>query len=83
MTYRTLVLTASLTVAAGWAFAQSADAAYCSALSAKYREFVGSGQTDATAATAMAQCSSGNTAAGIPVLEKTLKDAKVALPPRQ
>jgi len=83
MIYRTLVLAASLTVAAASTFAQTGDAAYCAALSAKYREYVGSGQTDAIAATAMAQCSSGNTAAGIPVLEKTLKDAKVTLPPRQ
>ena len=82
MIYRTLVLAASLTVVAGEAFAQTTDAAYCAALSAKYREYIGSGQADATASAAMAQCSSGNTAAGIPTLEKALKDAKVTLPPR-
>jgi hypothetical protein len=82
MIYRTLVLAASLTVIAGGAFAQTTDAAYCAQLSAKYREYIGSGQADVNASTAMAQCSSGNTAAGIPVLEKTLKDAKINLPPR-
>ena len=82
MSYRTIILAASLTMVAGGAFAQTSDAAYCSALSKKYREFVGTAQADANAATAMSQCSAGNTAAGIPVLEKALKDAKVELPAR-
>jgi len=63
------------------AFAQSSDTAYCKALSEKYRDYAKSGSVDATAATAMAQCDK-NPAAGIPVLEKHLKDGKVALPPR-
>jgi hypothetical protein len=33
-------------------------------------------------ADAMAQCKAGNTAAGIPVLEKALKDGKATLPSR-
>jgi hypothetical protein len=30
----------------------------------------------------MAQCAAGNTAVGIPVLERLLTDAKFTLPPR-
>jgi hypothetical protein len=63
------------------AFGQSADAKYCEALSTKYRE-VSSFQSDSPEAVAMAKCKAGDTAAGIPVLEKALKDAKVPLPPR-
>jgi hypothetical protein len=43
---------------------------------------VGASQEDAVAADAMAKCKAGNTAAGIPVLEKFLKEGKVTLPPR-
>ena len=64
------------------AFAQSADAKYCDALSAKYREILGGTQAEATAADAMAKCKAGDTATGIPVLEKALKDAKATLPAR-
>jgi hypothetical protein len=39
-------------------------------------------QADANAAAAMSQCSAGNTAAGIPALEKVLTDNKVKLPAR-
>ena len=63
------------------AFAQSADTNYCKALSAKYREYAKAGAVDSTAAAAMAKCDK-EPAAGIPVLEKHLKDGKVALPPR-
>lgn len=63
-------------------FAQSADdVAYCKALSEQYRAFAKSNSVDATAAAAMAQCDR-NPKAGIPALEKHLKDAKVDLPPR-
>jgi hypothetical protein len=63
------------------AFAQSADANYCQALIKKWRE-IGVASTDATVPEAINQCNQGNTAAGIPVLEKVLKDNKVSLPPR-
>jgi hypothetical protein len=63
------------------AFAQSADAKYCEALSVEYRK-LNTGSDSGPLAEAMAQCKAGNTAAGIPVLEKALKDAKVTLPPR-
>ena len=63
------------------AFAQSADAKYCEALSVEYRK-LNTASDSGAAADAMANCKAGNTAAGIPVLEKALKDQKVTLPPR-
>jgi outer membrane protein OmpA-like peptidoglycan-associated protein len=57
------------------------DAEYCAALSATYRDFRTS-QADETAAAAMAQCQAGNTAAGIPVLERTLTMSRIPLPAR-
>jgi hypothetical protein len=63
------------------AMAAMTDAQYCEALSVEYRKL----NTEATSgpqADAMAQCKAGNTAAGIPVLEKALKDGKVTLPSR-
>jgi hypothetical protein len=57
------------------------DADYCAALSATYRRFRTS-QIDETAAAAMYQCQIGNTAAGIPVLERTLTDLRIPLPNR-
>ena len=61
--------------------------AYCAQLSALYRRYLGNtgdGRTfpDVAAATAMDQCDRGNTAAGIPVLEKKLRDARFTLPKR-
>jgi len=56
------------------------DANYCAALGASYREYVGAFRADANAAAAMSQCSAGNTAAGIPALEKVLTDNKIKLP---
>jgi hypothetical protein len=76
-----------LIVGLGLAFplasAHADDASYCAALGASYREYVGAVQADANAAAAMSQCSAGNTAAGIPTLEKVLTDNKVKLPPRK
>jgi hypothetical protein len=63
------------------AFAQSSDAAYCQKLAKLYRE-VNTGTTSGAGAEAINQCNQGNTAAGIPVLEKALTDAKVSLPAR-
>ncbi len=64
------------------ASAYADDASYCEALSASYRKLIGGAQVDAVAADAMAKCKAGDTAAGIPVLEKFLKDGQVTLPPR-
>ena len=71
------------------AAAQTSDAAYCQALTQKYEVYVsnmavgrspGAGTIDGTVA--IEQCKAGNTAAGIPVLERKLRDAKVDLPAR-
>jgi hypothetical protein len=43
---------------------------------------VNKGTASGTGAEAINQCNQGNTAAGIPVLEKALTDAKVSLPAR-
>jgi hypothetical protein len=62
------------------------DASYCAELSALYRRYLGNtGERvipDATAAVAMDQCDKGNYAAGIPPLEKKLRDARFTLPKR-
>ncbi len=70
------------------AWAQSADTNYCNALSATYLKYVnnpgtgrGSQPASATVSEAQGQCAA-NPAAGIPVLERALKDARVNLPPR-
>jgi len=74
-----------LSVTAG---AQAADdMAYCAELSALYRRYLGNtgqGKTfpDVSAAAAIDQCERGNTTAGIPVLEKKLRDARFTLPKR-
>ena len=67
--------------------AQSDDAAYCAQLSALYRRYLGNtGEgrqfPDVAASVAMDDCQKGNTAAGIPVLEKKLRDARFTLPKR-
>lgn len=64
------------------AAAPTNDMAYCAALSASYRRNVSNSNADAIAGDAMAKCQAGNTAVGIPVLEKVLRDARVTLPPR-
>ena len=75
-------LIAGLALGYPLASAYADDASYCEALSVKYRTIAGNAQVDAAAAEAMAQCKAGNTAAGIPTLEKFLKDNKATLPPR-
>jgi hypothetical protein len=65
------------------ASAQSNDAKYCQALTETYRNSVPKTATpDAVVPVAISKCASGDTATGIPVLEKALTDAKVSLPPR-
>ena len=68
--------------------AQADDAAYCKALAQEYLRYVvkiDSGHTvqrgSTAASLALAQCQSGNLA-GIPVLERELRNARVALPSR-
>ena len=67
---------------------QAGDAAYCEALIAKYQEYVvisanrGANEGPADGNIAVGRCRSGNTAAGIPVLEKLLRNAGFDLPKR-
>jgi hypothetical protein len=68
-------------------------AAYCSKLSQTYGEYVGTfggylggdsrgGEAaDLDARVAIANCQDGNYAAGIPVLQEKLRDARVTVPP--
>jgi hypothetical protein len=69
-------------------FAQSSDATYCKALSDKYMAFVENMQGHSQQPggiegnVAVEQCKEGNAAAAIPVLERKLRDAKIALPKR-
>jgi hypothetical protein len=63
--------------------AQGGDAAYCAQLSALYRRYVQNSpgrQYDAEAAVAQDDCQKGNTAAGIPILEKKLIESGFTLP---
>lgn len=74
-------LISAIALAPAAAFAQSADAKYCEALAATYRK-LNTQNTDVAVPEAINQCQQGNTAAGIPVLEKALKEQKATLPPR-
>jgi hypothetical protein len=71
----------------GAIMAQSADSKYCAALSEKYDTYIetqgdkGGNPTPADVVTAMGKCKS-DPATAIPVLEKSLKAARLSLPPR-
>jgi hypothetical protein len=64
--------------------AQGDDKAYCAQLAAMYRRYVqngpGSARVDVQATAALEDCSKGNTATAIPVLEKRLRDSGFSLP---
>ncbi len=67
--------------------AKGDDTAYCTELSALYRRYLdnaGEGRNvpEVTASVAMDDCARGNTAAGIPVLERKLRDGRFNPPPR-
>jgi hypothetical protein len=69
-------------------FAQSGDAAYCTALANKYERYVNSNDREHRQPTppnsvsvAMSKCQSSS-AQAIPILEKALRDAKLDLPAR-
>ena len=69
------------------AAAQTNDAAYCKALAQKYETYLatmasGRMPESADGRVAIDQCSSSNPAAGIPVLEQKLRNARIDLPPR-
>ena len=67
---------------AGAMAAPTNDLAYCRAMSQLYRRNVSNSNSDSVAGDALAKCEAGQTAVGIPVLEKLLTDAKVTLPKR-
>jgi hypothetical protein len=81
-------LALSLSAAASAQTPQAGDAAYCQSLIAKYQEYVvisanrGANEGPADGNIAVSQCQSGNTAAGIPVLERILRNAGFDLPKR-
>ena len=58
------------------------DLAYCKEMSARFRRFLGQQEARGDVADAMYQYDQGNTAVAIPVLERALTDARIALPPR-
>jgi len=62
--------------------ASTDDVAYCRALAASWRKTSTASPAQGPVPEAIAQCDAGNTAAGIPVLEKALTDSKVPLPKR-
>ena len=70
------------------AVAQSDDAAYCAQLGDLARRYTGSAggngglRPDFSTLEAIDDCSKGNTAAGIPVLEKKLRSNGFTLPKR-
>jgi hypothetical protein len=69
----------------------TSDAAYCQALASRYVRYVGHDDASSRRVrdrgtidgqVAVSQCRSGNPAAAIPVLERELINARVALPSR-
>jgi hypothetical protein len=77
-----IAITASIVLPyAAFAQGKPADAAYCYMLAAKYRKEVGMNATSSDVPVAISKCDS-DSASAIPVLERSLKDNKVALPPR-
>ena len=67
--------------------ARATDMEYCAELSVMYRKYLGQTSSrqsmpDVTASTAIDACERGDTAAGIPVLEKQLTNARFTLPKR-
>lgn len=68
----------------------SADRNYCAALAELYIRYVGRSESgprtnrrpDVDSGVALAKCQAGDTATGIPMLERKLTNARVALPPR-
>ena len=69
-------------IAVAGVVAATNDLAYCRAMSQLYRRNVSNSNSDSVAGDALAKCEAGQTAVGIPVLEKLLTDAKITLPKR-
>jgi hypothetical protein len=85
---RTFAIVLACTALAAPAVAQSGDAAYCARLADLARRYAGTGggdgglRPDLETLGAMTDCNKGNTAAGIPVLERKLRNNGVTLPSR-
>lgn len=69
--------------------AQSGDRQYCDALIQMYRSYISDPNQgrqqrapDVGPEVAISKCRAGDTAAGIPTLEKALRDARINLPSR-
>jgi hypothetical protein len=84
---RMICLAAALAVVS--TAARADDASYCKALGDKYMTYVSNMQAGRSpmpespdVRIAIEQCNKGNTAAGIPVLEQKLRNARIDLPPR-
>jgi len=68
----------------------TADRKYCAALGDLYVRYVGTSEfspssmdrTDLEGRLALSKCQAGDTAIGIPILERKLRNARVSLPPR-
>ncbi len=85
---RTLAALTSLVLALSQAaLAQSNDRQYCDALIDKYRSYVSdpnsgrNNRPNGEYEVAISKCRAGDTAAGIPLLEKALRAARIDLPP--
>ena len=85
---RLFLLLLACAVLSSAAVAQSDDAAYCAQLGDLARRYTASAcgearpMPDKTTLGAIADCDKGNTAAGIPVLEKKLRNNGFTLPNR-
>ena len=84
-------LLAALLPALTWAQDPAAERQYCAALLDKYLRYAGVTEypgtpgklsNDNQAALAQAKCQSGDTAGGIAILERKLRNAKLDPPPR-
>ena len=87
---RLLLLAAAVTLSSAASAQGNAAARYCDKLISLYRTYVNNPEDPRPAfrspqvaqETAIQSCRTGNTAAGIPVLEKSLRDNKMTLPAR-
>lgn len=87
---RLLLLAAGITLSSGASAQSAADARYCDKLIGLYRVYINNPEESkphyqtplASQEAAIANCKTGNTAAGIPVLEQVLRNNKFTLPAR-
>ena len=88
---RLLLLAAGVMVSSVASAQSNVDARYCDKLIGLYRTYVNNPEDprpalrspNASHEGAIASCKAGNVVAGIPVLEKSLRDNKMTLPTRE